>query len=380
MQANATKWGDLHEQMLLNFCPTELRGSFSHSLLWRIMVRGKDPGCEMAGFGAPFTLYEGKMCKSAAISALNQNISTSSSKSVISEATVCCIALLLLGASIDGHLLNEVQTHRQGLSKIIALYGDMEAIYPSLMGFFQLVDVKSSLAQRTTPIFPLPPRLHRQFALHSQAPPAIPSNCSSKLGTSFFDTKLAGRISPAIYECICYTWHLMFIVEDYHTSRNFADLYDVDNFTTLGHILLTIPASSQWMNDPFNECLRLSLLIYVNTSLYKTPLFFGWMTTMLSDLRSSLLLLDRSKILSETPEIYLWMLILGGHLCSGQRTGMGWWSSRFQEITEYMGVGKFDDMVSLLQGVLFTDRSDSKAWRGVWNTMMDFSEEESLEG
>lgn len=234
----------------------------------------------------------GMMHKVAAISTLNKTISETSSKRSISEATVRCVGLLLLAAAISGFLPIEVQAHREGLKKIIAAFGGFEAASPSLVGFLQVVDVKSSIVGKTTPICSLPSWLSRQFSRHSQTPPAKLSASLSKRGTSFSDTKLASRISPSLYECIFYIQHLIFIIEDHHTKRNLVGLYNLDDFSTLEHVLLGLPAMNKWIGDPFNECLRLSLLIYSNTSLYKTPPYFGWMTVLLSELKTALSLLD----------------------------------------------------------------------------------------
>lgn len=317
----------------------------------------------------------GLMHKIAAIYTLKNTIAEAPAQQGISEATVRCVGLLLIAAAISGFLPIEVQAHREGLKRLVVAFGGFGEASPSLIGFLQVADVKSSIVGKTIPIFPLPFWLRRQFNRHSQAPPARISSSFSKRGTSFSEMKLATRIPRNLYECIFYIQHLIYIVEDHQTNKNLVGLYNLDDFSTLEHILLCLPKSNEWIGDPFNECLRLSLLIYSNTTLYKTAPYFGWMVVLLSELKLALSLLDWDVIVCVSPEVLMWMLILGAHVCGEKKTRTNWWGGRIFALAMKMGIQTFEEAVSILEGFLYLERIDSKAWRVVWNDMMECADD-----
>ena len=293
----------------------------------------------------------------------------SQSMSSVSESSIACVLLLLASEAITGNLL-AINAHRKGLMQMIDFYGGFSVLSPVMATLVSLTDVKSAAVQVTCPNFPVQPYLRHRFERHSYVD--VPLSCS------FFVEPICSRLSHDLRKCLLYARHVALLTEQLQWSPTMPSIYGIDDFIVLDHYLLSLRTSTT--DDPLQECVRISLLLYSNVTLWKTPCYFGWVISLLTRLKSSLSALDWQTELDECPSLLLWMLFVGcsvNHHNSDEEAA--WWLSALGLVISKLGLTQWDQASDILECFFYVERVNGRAWKRQWvNSRLEARERSSI--
>ena len=307
--------------------------------------------------------------KALSLNLLTKQLTQDPNEIIITEAAILCVTILLAAEAILGDSAASV-AHTNGLIRMIKLFGGEELLSPTAATHVNLVDVKSAMLLQMRPSFPLRPYLRRHFDNLSAEIFQPQDTTLFFLGSRFLSQPLSGKISPLLRKCLQYTCHLISIVEQYHHNRQLSGTYNINEFLALENILLTLPY--EYSLDALENCIRLALLLYSNTALWTTPLYFAWLVSLVCQLQAALLALDWQDVTQEHPELLLWILLLGRYAASSMCTEgeVAWWTARVRLIASILGVRQWNEARQIVKGFLYVDRVCSGPWQTVWGSVV----------
>lgn len=306
--------------------------------------------------------------KAMSLDHLRKVIDASNHVDAASETLILCVAILLAAEAVSGHEVG-LDSHANGLARCVAIQGGLRMLSPSAARLVHFIDVKASIARGRAPLFELEARVERWP--QADLPPIIRSHISGddillNFGLDFSDPSAHLNLCPALLLCIakikCVTLASLRISGHYRTIA----IYDIDDFVAVEHGLLCLRRNHAL--STLDECVRLALVLFMNTALWRTPIFFNWLQRPVIELKAALLHLESETALQGRIGVLLWVTLLGRYV-----TGMNineeccWWSIRIRALATKTGVATFQEARQVMNGFAYVDEVYASAWEQIWN-------------
>ena len=287
--------------------------------------------------------------KTLTLQKLSDHLTKNSQGACVTEADILCIVILLFCETIAGDRPG-VNAHLLGLTRIIKLYGGQESLSPIVATHIQLTTLLAAQLDQTPPILELNPAMQDRYEKVSTAPFVTENDlCQDfKTGSAFFLRPLCCALSSALQQCLRYMHQVVTRVEKYHNSARVLEGEWMDDVLALEHTLVSLPHKAAL--SKLEDCVRLAGLLYCNTVLWKIPLYFRWVMSLVAHLKSALLSLNRR----EYPELHFWMLFLGRQACTLEfsTTETAWWNAAVSEVAGELGINSWEEACQAFQGFL----------------------------
>ena len=282
-----------------------------------------------------------------------------------SDMSILCIALLLAAEAMMGDEIG-LQSHASGLKQLVAARGGLAMLPSSTASLVGFVDIKAAIAQRRAPMFGSQTSLEKQEPGCSP-PSKILTNRTfdlDKFGRGFIDPAL--KLCPALLNCILQIECLSLDTSRTHGDPDYKSQYGIDDFVSLDKSLLSLKGSHELSR--LDQCVCFALLLFTNTALWRTPLFFNWIQNTVDDLKLALLNLYLESISQEATELLLWVTFLGLYVTrTNSQPECSWWSARFRDLSVRANVATFEETSHILHAFAYTDAAYASALEQVWN-------------
>ncbi|PCG99393.1 Protein of unknown function DUF3468 [Penicillium occitanis (nom. inval.)] len=288
----------------------------------------------------------------------------------VAESTVLVVASLVAIEAVDANI-EAHNAHMKGLKRLIQLMGGLDTLDHMTLSKIYQSDVKSAALYNSRPVFPISSRWRSEIIQDSRLFLArdeldTPKDLAS-LGITIFSSLWYIKLDRTMKTFLQVIRRLIFYYE--YVQRNPASVMPTDNdlFLVAEHQLLS---AGYIRTDPtdINEPLRLTLLVYLNLRVWHFQ-SFPFMEYVVESLRQSLNL-SYSYLQTETPELLLWILVLGSLGSQGYKCHR-WYLNRLIEITDRLGLRKWEEARALLGGYFYTDQiSEKKAEEDLWNEVL----------
>ena len=288
----------------------------------------------------------------------------------ITEATILCVTLLLTAEAVLGESM-ALTAHSTGLRHMVELFGGEDVLSPAVSTHVQLADLKRAQVQQTRPSFKLRPYIQGRFDDLSSHTFHAEEGLLSVLGSRFLSRPFSAQISPAVHKCLRYARRLILVVERSRPVRTGLETYSINDFMALEHSVTSLPY--QYSLGEMDECVRTSLLLYSNIAIWRTPLYFAWVVSLVTKLRAALLALNWQTVAQEHAEPLFWMLLMGRHAVSvghGEDEIM-WWSTMLERIVLSLRLWKWEEAEKILEGFFYVKSVCGRSWEAVWKTVVD---------
>ena len=282
-----------------------------------------------------------------------------------SDMSILCIALLLAAEAMMGDDIG-LQSHALGLRQLVAARGGLDMLPSSTASLIRFVDVKAAIAQRRAPLF------DSQISFEKHEPGCSPP--SKVLTSRTFDINQFGRgfmepaleLCPALLSCILQIECLTLDTLRAHRDSKYESQYGIDDFVSLDKSLLSLKSSHELSR--LDECICLALLLFTNTALWRTPVFFNWIQNTVHDLKLALLSLYLESINQEATELLLWVTFLGLHVTrTNSQSEYSWWSARLRDLSVRANVATLKETSQILRTFAYTDEAYASALEQIWS-------------
>lgn len=300
-----------------------------------------------------------------ALSHLRQAFGAKQGLDAASDMSILCIALLLAAEAMMGDEIG-LQSHASGLRQLVAARGGLDMLPSATASLVGFVDVKAAIAQRRAPLF------DSRVSFKKQEPGCSPS--SKVLTSRTFDINKFGRgfmepalkLCPALLTCILQIECLTLDTLRTHRDSDYKSQYGIDDFVSLDKSLLSLKSSHELSR--LDECVCLALLLFTNTALWRTPVFFNWIQNTVDDLKLALLDLYLESINQEATELLLWVTFLGLYVTrTNSQPEYSWWSARLRDLIVRANVVTFEETNQILHAFAYTDEVYASALEQMWN-------------
>lgn len=232
-------------------------------------------------------------------------------------------------------------------------------------------DVKSAALYNTRPVFPISASWRSEIIQDvrlflTQDELDTPEDLTY-LGVTIFSSSWYTMLDYTMKTSLYVIRRLIIYYE--YAQRNPASVMPTDNdlFLIAEHQLLSACYET---TDPadINESLRLTLVIYLNLRVWHFQ-SFPFMQYVVESLRQSLNI-PYLYLQTETPELLFWVLVLGSLASQGYKCHR-WYLSRLIEMTEQLGLNKWEEARAILGGYFYTDQtSEKRAEEDLWNEVL----------
>ena len=290
----------------------------------------------------------------------------------ITEATILCVAVLLIAAAIFGDRV-ALTAHIHGLKHMLALLGGENQLSQPVSTHIQLASLKACLFQRAKPLCKLSLYVKSRFNVLSRQ--IFQPEAAAVLGSGIWSCQSPSQISPAIQDCARCMAHLILIIERDKATRKKSNTLTIDDIMALEHVLISMP--HQYALSELDECIRLALLLYSNISIWKTPLPFAWVVSLVNGLKTALLSLSWDGVVKDHAQLLFWILLMGRHAASvghSEEETM-WWSIKLQCIVSSLQISQWEEAQQILEQFFFVDDVCGRSWKVVWKTLLGKSKE-----
>ena len=305
--------------------------------------------------------------KAVTLQLLSQILGNKSSR--ITDATVLCVAVLLIVDAIFGDVV-ALTAHICGLEHMLEQHELSKAVSTHI----KLAILKASIIQRTQPLHQLSCYEQCRFdALSCQI--ADPQD-AVVLGSGIWSSRASRQISPAIQDCARCMAHLILFIERAKASRRKVNTLSIDDFIALEHILISMPYRRSLSG--MDECIRLALLLYSNIAIWKIPLSFAWVGSLVACLKIALLSLRSDEVTKDRSGLLFWILLMGRYAASvGHSEGeIMWWSNRLKLMVSVLQITKWEGAQEILKQFFFVDEVCGESWKTVWGMLVGREEED----
>lgn len=299
-----------------------------------------------------------------ALSHLRNSFSAKQGIDAASNMSILCIAILLAAEAMMGDEIG-LQSHTSGLRQLVAARGGLEMLPSSTASLVRFVDVKAAIAQRKTPFLDLKfhPKQQEQGCSTSSKVSKGKTSDICKIGHGFMKPELG--LCPALLTCILQIEYLTQDSASTHRDCHYKGKYGIDDYVSMDGTLL-------WLRNHelsrLEECVRLALLLFTNTALWRTPVFFNWIQNTVDDLKVALLKLNVELINQEATELLLWVTFLGLYVTrTNSNTEYCWWSERLRGLTMRASLDTFEEASHALHTFAYVDDVYSSAFEQIWN-------------
>ena len=301
--------------------------------------------------------------KALTLQKLSDHLTKNCEGACVTETDILCVVILLFCETIAGDRL-AVNAHLLGLTRIIKLYGGQQSLSPIVATHVQLTTLLAAQLDQTPPIFKLNPAMQGRYEKVSTTPFVPEDNLCQGFGTgsAFFSRPLCYELSSTLQQCLRYMRQVIARVEKYHNSVRVLEGEWIDDVLALEHTLVALPHKAAL--SKLEDCVRLAGLIYCNTALWRIPLYFRWVMSLVAHLKSALVSLNRR----EYPELHFWILFLGRQACTLEfpTAETAWWNEAVSEVAGELGIRSWDEACQTFQGFFYVERTHATRWRTVW--------------
>ncbi|MCJ1305858.1 hypothetical protein MMC08_008675 [Hypocenomyce scalaris] len=282
---------------------------------------------------------------------------------------ILCVTLLLAAEAILGDDRTALIAHMKGLGRMIELNGGEDFLSPAVATQVRLADLKAALVRQSRPSFKLPPFLRRRVAMAISTPSSIQDPALSTLGSGFQSPPLSLHIASDLHQCIRYMHHLSSITEQSHTDKRPCCEYGIDDFSALDHSLISLSFKCRLSN--LEECIRITLLLYSNTALWKTPLYFNWIIALVAELKTALIATDWQLVAAEHTELFLWVVLMGRYAASADvEEVIAWWDLKLRFVVSVLGLHEWEHAKLIVKAFFYLEQTYGRAWEGIWNSIV----------
>jgi hypothetical protein len=327
--------------------------------------------------------------KSQTLCKLRNALNSNENRQVAAETTVLCVAILLT-AEATMPKDNSIENHTDALVRLVRASGGLNALSSMTASMIQLADMKAAIAQRRVPSFALQPHLLRRAQNYTRlANSSISEDFNiANFGLGFAKPSLLPQLHPALLLAVAQARHLALAVSGSTKSSRPPQMPDIDDFIALEHSLLSLRGHHSL--SPLDECVRLALLLFSNSALWRIPPFFNWMTSLVNELDITLERLDWRSNVEERAELLLWISLLGRYAVRmGTEQQRRRWSERVSDVASRIEATSWKEVSCELQkkvkGVerirardirqvvhtfAYVDDVYGHAWEEIWNEVI----------
>jgi hypothetical protein len=247
--------------------------------------------------------------KSQTLCKLCNVLNSNGNRQMAADTTVLCVAILLT-AEATMPKDNSIKNHTDALVRLVRASGGVNALSSTTASMIQLADMKAAIAQRRVSSFALQPHLLRRAQNYTRL---VNSSISedfdiANFGPGIVKPSLLPRFHPALLRAIAQARHLALAVSGSTKSFRSAQMPDIDDLIALEHSLLSLRGLHNL--SPLDECVRLAILLFPNSALWRISPFFNWMTSLVSELDITLERLDWGSNVEERAKLLQWISLL----------------------------------------------------------------------
>ena len=308
--------------------------------------------------------------KTETIQELSDHLTKDPQSTLITEADILCVTILLFSETVAGDQ-SAVNTHLLGLIRMIELYGGQHSLSPIVLTHLQFATLLAAQLDQTRPKFPLHPAIQDRYDRISTAPFPPPggflNNCG--VGSAFFSRSMSLALSDSLQQSLRYMARVIARIEKVQDHIQVFEGDWMDDVLALEHILISLPHNRSL--NQLEECVRLSALVYCNTALWRIPLYFRWVMSLVVRLKSALLSLKAWAY----PELHFWMLFLGRQACTLEFSASetAWWNAAITGVAEELDVSTWEQARQVFLEFFYVERVHTARWKTVWTDVVNGS-------
>ena len=307
--------------------------------------------------------------KSATLQRLSNQLIREQEVVIPTEADIFCVTILLFGETIIGDR-SAINAHLLGLRRMIRIRGGQDYLSLAVATHVHLTTLLAAQLTQTPPILPLRSSLQERYEHESTTPPSPSPKTQSLLdrglGSVFFREPLCLEISMPLERCLHY---MRVVVSRVEYARGHIMYFEgdwIDDVLTLVHVLIAMPYD--YPLSQLDECVRLALLLYCFTALWKFPPYMKWIISLVFCLKSTIVSLDEFSVGYAYPELRFWMLFVGRQACTLELPAneTAWWNEALNEVANHLGIVTWEDTREIFQGFFYVDRVHATRWEAIW--------------
>ncbi|MCJ1331866.1 hypothetical protein MMC10_008558 [Thelotrema lepadinum] len=297
--------------------------------------------------------------KVAAISSLNTELAMPSDP-IVTTSMILSVTVLLMAEIVLGDDPKAITAHLDGLGRMVSVFGGESCLPPRVKAQIRMVDIKTALILQSRPRFDLYTNLSQRLdsCPGLRSPPSAP-------GSPYHFFPCFTKISPDLRRCVDYTNSLIRVMElEEQGLENYSKPL-LDDFITLESAILSSNVVSD--SGDLDDLVRLALLLYCNTSLWKIPLYFNWIIALRAQLMSSLLIAEQRSQHSYYDGFLLWAILLGRYTAApGSEAEKIMWNLNLKRVSLRLALRRWSDAEVIVGGFLSSGRLYGHAWKGIW--------------
>ena len=300
----------------------------------------------------------------AAVRLLNRQLAQQASTDTLSASLVLSVTVLPAAEAILGNDgAQALGAHHRGLTNIVHSFGGLIRLPPPVTTQVRMVDIKSAMVQGVMPSFKLSSSMIQRLEWLSSRPSPI---SSSEVRLRKF--KYFNHIDVRLQKCMRCVEHLTCFVGSFESFQR-DTMCTLDDFIALEHQLLSLKVPTD--ADSLEECVRIALLLYINTALWRTPLYFNWIMTLRRQLKDALLIIDRRRSNQQEDELILWIIFLGRFASStGAEEERAWWDTELRQAASQLNFRLWPDAKAELQSFYYIEAVYDKPYEQMWNSII----------
>lgn len=301
----------------------------------------------------------------------------------ITEADILCITVFLFTESLAGDQV-AVKAHFEGLTRLIRAYGGPDRLSPIITTHIQLASFMAAQAQQTVPIAPLPTTFKHRFDRISAT--TFHSNDSSllRMGSTFL-SPLCHELCHRLRKCLRYMRHVLVWIEHVHANTKILESEWIETLVILTHTLISLPHEHEHEHHypltKLEESVRLALLLYCDTALWRFSPWISWVKSVVTALREAVCSCLLSPLSSPSVahlELRLWILVLSLQACEpglvGEEGRMRmWWVEHIRLTAMQLGVREWSEARYVFRGFFYVERVCG-GWEAAWREAMEKGE------
>ena len=299
--------------------------------------------------------------KVAAISSLNAELSKPSISSAVTISMILSVTVLLTAEVVLGDDPKAMTAHLDGLYRMVSLNGGESGLPESVKAQIRIIDIKTASILQSRPRFDLYTAIAHQIDGHLElSSPLHPPGpkCSYFLCFS--------ELSPDLRRCVDYTDYLVRVIESLNQGQKPCEQPSLDDFIALEHAILSSDVRAD--SSDLDICLRLALLLYCNTALWKTPLYFNWIVALRARLMRSLLAMEQRSLTSYYDDFLLWAFLLGQYAAApGGVEEKIIWDLNVRRVSTRLGLWQWSHTQAVIGSFLSSWRVYGHTWGSNWN-------------
>ncbi|KAJ5579583.1 uncharacterized protein N7459_005568 [Penicillium hispanicum] len=290
-----------------------------------------------------------------------QNMLYNSSE-INGDMMILVIGLLLCIEGAEGNR-KAVSAHTDGLKRIVRALGGLESVGHHALSILYCCDLFRGLVANQPPIFDITPKWVSRLRDESSFL-NFDKDEPSTVGYGFFDSTWAGDIHPQLILILQSLRKLIPCYENEVYANSQSIPIANDCLLLLTHQLLSL--SYEFPLTPFQETLRLSILLYVAIRIWTfqgkgcTEYFLQFLRTSLDKTHH---LLERTAV-----DLLFWIYFMSSFASKGLECH-SWCVARLIKCGDALSVDDWDSAFLVLRRFLFVSRSTDESAKEFWNSV-----------